>query len=124
MKKGLSVMLVISVFMLIGTPLYAAISSTGWHVVSWNKSYLYPNGQNDTNTYLKYYFTDEGHYDAINVKYASGGSKEKVRAKSKDGGNQLTYGEYASSRSGYPKNSYTSQGAQRGDDYVSYQIKK
>ncbi len=114
----------IFLFVFTGIVSYGAFGATGWHVVSWKKQYLYPNGQSDNNTYLKYYFSDEGSYDAINAYYTSGGDRTVARAETKDGGGQLVYGKWASSSSSYPNTSTAKQGAQRGNDYARWGVKK
>lgn len=101
---------------------FSAFSYIGWQKVSWKYQYRYPNGESDTNTYLKYYFTDEGSYDGINAYYSSGGENTIARASTKDGGDQVVNGPKASALKGYPNTSMATQGAQRGDDYARWII--
>lgn len=102
---------------------FSAFGSTGWQTVGWKYKYIYPNGDRDANTYLKYYFTDNGNYDVINAYYTSGGDSTVVRAATKDAGGQIIAGDWASSSSKYNNTSFASQGAQKGFDFAKWQLK-
>lgn len=127
MKKLFNITLISSLFILgifsIGknTKLIASeYHDTGYALVLWDVMHFHPGYCSGNNKpYFEYYFSDAGSYDKINAtaaNYCNQDSYYKIQAESKDGKGQFVQGSYVSNG----QNSYANQGAERGNDYVSY----